>query len=77
MSRIDREKIAHIVEGKEGFALVFEQPEVGFDEYAPSVDGGVKQVSLKAVDRFAKNNSHEAAQRFGLSITVSFSREWS
>jgi hypothetical protein len=75
VSRIDREKIAHVVEGKEGFAPVFEQPELGFDKFAPSVEGGLKQVSLKAVDRFAKNSGHEAAKRFGLSVPAPFSAE--
>jgi len=77
VSRIQREKIAHVVEGKEGFALVLEQPELGFDKFAPSVEGGLKQVSLKAVDRFAKNSSHKAAKRFGLSIPAPFSAKLS
>jgi hypothetical protein len=42
VSRIDREKIAHIVERKEGFAIVLEQPELGLDEFAPSVEGSVE-----------------------------------
>jgi len=75
--RIQREKIAHVVEGKEGFALVLEQPELGFDKFAPSVEGGLKQVSLKAVDRFAKNSSHKAPKRFGLSIPAPFSAKLS
>ncbi|MGA7872113.1 MAG: hypothetical protein WCA22_14600 [Candidatus Binatus sp.] len=63
---IKGEKIAHVVEGKEGFALVPEQPELGLDKFAPSVERGVKQVSLKAVDRFTKNSGHQATKRFGL-----------
>jgi hypothetical protein len=70
---IQREKIAHVVQGKEGFALVLEQPELGFDKFAPSVEGGLKQVSLKAVDRFAENSGHETAKRFGLTIPAAFS----
>jgi len=77
VSRIDRETIGHVVEGKEGFAAVLEQPELSFDEFAPSVEGSLKQVSLKAVDRFAKNSGHKASQRFGLDITATFSTEWS
>ena len=42
VSWIDREKIAHIVERKEGFAIVLEQPELGLDEFAPSVEGSVE-----------------------------------
>lgn len=60
------EKIAHVVEGKEGFALVLEQPDLSFDKFAPAAEAGLKQVSLKAVDRFAKNSGHQAAKRFGL-----------
>lgn len=74
---IEREKIAHIVEGKEGFALVLEQPELGFDEFASAVEGGVEQVSLKADDRFAKNGGHKAAKRFGLDFPSPFSAELS
>ncbi|MGB3549915.1 MAG: hypothetical protein WA993_04455 [Candidatus Binatus sp.] len=75
--RIQGEKIAHIVEGKKGFALILEQPELGFDKFAPSVEGGLKQVSLKAVDRFAKNGGYKASQRFGLSIPAPFSAKLS
>ena len=75
--RIQREKIAHVVEGKEGFALVLEQPELGFDKFAPAVEGGLKQVSLEAVDRFAKNSGHKAAKRLGPSIPAPFSAELS
>jgi hypothetical protein len=74
---IKREKIAHIVEGKEGFALVLEQPELGFDQFASAVEGGVEQVSLKAVDRFAKKSGHQAAKRFGLILPSPFSAELS
>jgi len=75
--RIEGEKIAHVVEGKEGFALVLEQPELGFDEFASAVEGGLGQVSLKAVDRFAKNSGHQAAKRFGLNLAAPFSAKWS
>ena len=75
--RIKREKIAHVVKGKEGFALVLEQPELRFDKFAPTVEGGLKEVSLKAVDRFAKNSGHQAAKRFGLSVPAPFSAELS
>ncbi len=75
--RIEGEKIAHVLEGKEGFALVLEQPELRFDEFTSAVEGGVGQVSLKAVDRFAKNGGHQAAKRFGPSIAAPFSAKWS
>jgi hypothetical protein len=74
---IEREKIAHVVEGKEGFALVLEQPELGFDKFAPRVEGGLEQVSLEAVDRLGKNSGHETAQRFGMSIAAPVSAELS
>jgi hypothetical protein len=70
MCRGSREKIAHVVERKEGFALILEKPELGFDKFAPPVEGGLEQVSLEAVDRFGKNSGHETAQRFGLSIAA-------
>jgi len=75
--RIQREKVAHVVERKEGVALVLAQPELGFDEFASAVEGGVGQVSLKAVDRFAKNSGHQAAKRFASSIAAPFSAKWS
>ena len=75
--RIQREKVAYVVEGQEGFALVLEQPELGFDEFASAVEGGLGQISLKAVDRFAKNSGHQAAKRFGLSLAAPFSAKWS
>jgi len=75
--RIQREKVAHVIERKEGVALVLAQPKLGFDKFAPAVQGGVGEVSLKAVDRFAKNCGHQAAKRFAPSIAAPFSAKWS
>jgi hypothetical protein len=74
MCRGSRErKIADTAKGKEGVALVLEQPELGLDKFASCVEGGLEQVSLKAVDRPAKNGGREAPERFGLGIGTTFS----